>query len=78
MAIGAACETCAIWTDAARLGDDGAWTAGRNRFAPIQPTGDGEALKAQIRSLPSAPVEIRTVQRRQAYLGGQPVGEPFE
>ena len=52
---------------------DGAWTDAGDRFVP------SAEQRAQIAAgYPAGKVEIRPVARRQVFVGGVPVGEPFE
>lgn len=52
---------------------DGAWKDAGDRFVP------SAEQRAQIAAgYPAGRVEIRPVERRQVFVGGVPVGEPFE
>ncbi|NIJ63815.1 hypothetical protein FHR20_000746 [Sphingomonas leidyi] len=52
---------------------DGAWKDAADRFVP------SAEQRAQIAAgYPAGRVEIRPVERRQVFVGGVPVGEPFE
>jgi hypothetical protein len=52
---------------------DGKWEQGSSARAVS--TEDDQAI---ITGYAAGKVEIRTVPRRQVYIGGVPVGEPFE
>jgi hypothetical protein len=52
---------------------DGKWEQGHSSRAPR--TEDDQAVVA---GYAAGKVEIRTVPRRQVYIGGVPVGDPFE
>ena len=62
-------------------GSDGGWaetSATRSPLpAPVKGRADPRAPIAQP-DLATAPVELRTVERRQMYIDGKPVGEAFE
>ena len=47
------------------------------RKPPVGPTTDDGAV-AQVGNLANAPVEVREVTRKQLFVDGQPVGQPFE
>ncbi|MET0307939.1 MAG: hypothetical protein ABW023_04460 [Sphingomonas sp.] len=51
----------------------GKWTS-----APKRQVLGADQRKAMEKDRKAGNIEIRTVQRRQAYAGGLPVGEPFE
>ncbi len=62
------------------MDDKGGWTSdysGINLadFNPANKTGDGSKPAVD---LTTAPVEVRTIQRRQLFINGKPVGEAFE
>lgn len=66
------CATCPVSAATARRGADGRWSEVGVR--PPSTLRDPAAEKA----LRAGEVEIRTVPRRQVFVGGQPVGEVFE
>lgn len=67
------CDGCAPMTDIRRLDEQGQWTASSRTV---------DVGQAQNRLLGAAigrgEAEIRTVERRQVFVGGKPVGEVFE
>ena len=59
------------------MSDDGKWASEYlSSASPDTALVDGKK-PAQI-DLAKAPVEVRTVTRRQLFIGDKPVGDPFE
>ncbi|CAN5369725.1 hypothetical protein BH09PSE4_BH09PSE4_11930 [soil metagenome] len=56
---------------------DGQWSIGREVLGRGEP-GYAERAAAQQKAYAAGQVEVRPVQRRQVYVGGVPVGDPFE
>ncbi|HEX8442485.1 MAG TPA: DUF4153 domain-containing protein [Allosphingosinicella sp.] len=76
VAVGLPCESCQAVASRFEFDGRGAWQR-------VQGTGDivtGKPASAQQQrqALDRGQVEIRTVQRQQVYLGGEPVGTAFE
>lgn len=67
------CVHCAVSVSASHLGDDGKWTAN----APLGPR-TRTADEGQATAIETGRIEIRSIERRQLFLDGKPVGEPFE
>lgn len=71
-----ACERCLLSTEVARRDAAGRWSTETTRPTPPSPT--AEESRAVAQGLPTAPVDIRTVTRRQMFVDGKPVGDVFE
>lgn len=76
VAVGLPCETCQPAAARLLVDEQGGWRAadapGDTRTVPPA------SLKEQREALEQGRVEIRNVQRQQVFVGGKPVGEPFE
>lgn len=70
------CERCAISTEVVRRGPDGKWNGETTRY-PRPPKDAAEAQRTAA-TLAKAPVEVRSVTRRQIFVEGKPVGDVFE
>ena len=76
VAVGLPCENCQAAAARLLVDDQGGWRVadapgGTRRGAP-------GSSKAQQEALEQGRVEIRSVQRQQVFVGGKPVGAPFE
>jgi hypothetical protein len=56
--------------------ENGDW--GPDRRAPRDDAGQRAQAKADLEALSRNQVEIRTVERRQVFVGGRPVGDPID
>ena len=77
VAVGFPCKGCMVDATRLRLGDDGIWQARATQDQDIvaaQPV----SLDEQRAAVERGEVEVRRVERRQVYVGGKPVGQPFE
>jgi hypothetical protein len=75
--VGFDCESCRVSTSRFDLDGFDAWQ--RTQGGPIAVVTDQPAaIRQQRAATDSGEVEIRSVQRRQVYVGGKPIGTPFE
>lgn len=76
VAVGLPCENCQAAAARLLVDETGGW---RVADAPGDtPTGAPAPSKEQREALEQGRVEIRNVQRQQVFVGGKPVGVPFE
>ena len=59
-------------------GKEGKWDEMGEYMAPPVVTTPGEVHPAPMPNVATAPIDLRNVQRRQLFVDGKPVGEPFE
>ena len=77
VAVGFPCKGCLVDAARLRLGDDGIWQARATQdqdLVAAQPV----SLEEQRAAVERGEVEVRRVERRQVYVGGKPVAQPFE
>lgn len=77
VAVGFPCETCAAQADRLALQANGSWQGQRTDSSRTEPPAAPDP-KAQQRGVEGGQVEVRTVPRRQLFIGGEPVGPAFE
>jgi hypothetical protein len=77
VAVGFGCESCQISAFRFERDDSGAWQRVQGSVGDVV-TGPPVSIQRQRRAADRGEVEIRTVQRRQVYVGGEPVGVAFE
>jgi len=74
------CDTCLPDVDVRRLSADGKWERPGSGYGDAGKTND--EVKAQARQVGAAvargEVEIRTIERRQVFVNGNPFGDVFE
>lgn len=70
------CERCPLTTEVVRRDASGRWAAETLRLTTPPRTAAEAAAAAQ--RLATAPIEVRTVTRRQMFVEGKPVGDVFE
>lgn len=71
-----ACGTCAPVARLFSRAPDGSWSGARSERPDGNP--DKAAIAAYRAAAGRGEIEVREVKRRQIFVGGQPVGEPFE
>ena len=60
------------------LGKEGNWEATGDYMSPPVVTTPGQVHPEPMPNVATAPIDLRTVQRRQLFVNGRPVGDPFE
>jgi hypothetical protein len=76
VAVGIPCEACQAAVVRLILDPKGLWQV-LPAGGPDMVTGTAPDPAAQRRAVEAGAVEVRTIQRRQVFLGGQPVGHSF-
>ncbi|MDP8913618.1 MAG: DUF4153 domain-containing protein, partial [Pseudomonadota bacterium] len=76
VAVGLPCEDCQAAAARLLVDETGGWRVA-DAAADTRTVAPG-ALKEQREALEQGRVEIRNVQRQQVFVGGKPVGVPFE
>lgn len=57
---------------------DGKWSDNIFELAAVKPADTKAAAKAQHQAYGAGQIEVRTVERKQVFVGSKPVGDPFE
>ena len=60
------------------LRKDGKWEDMGEYMSPPVVTTPGQSRPEPVVNVATAPIDLRTVQRRQLFVAGKPVGDPFE
>ena len=60
------------------LNKEGKWQGMGDYMAPPVKATPGQLHPEPVANVATAPIDLRTVQRRQLFVDGEPVGDPFE
>jgi hypothetical protein len=71
-----ACRDCGVDVQRFSQSANGNWSR-TNDFA-TPPGSSADRDRAESEAIAAGKVDIREVRRRQVYVGGKPVGAPFE
>lgn len=77
VALGSPCERCDPGITRVTMDANGAWQVVPNPGFDIVSVGPGVEPAEQRKAIATGQVELRTVQRRQVFVNGKPVGAPF-
>jgi hypothetical protein len=77
VALGSSCERCDAGITRLSADAKGAWQLVPNSGADTTGAGPGVEPAEQRRAIATGQIELRTVQRRQVFMNGKPVGAPF-
>jgi hypothetical protein len=77
VALGSSCERCDPGITRLSMDAGGAWQVVPNPGPDVVTAGPALDPAEQRRAIAAGEVELRTVQRRQVFVDGKPVGSPF-